>query len=68
MVNYRKEQELPLSYGKVGKSSRVPNLASQKGALCHIVSIYLRDIEVLISASPEAALLGTTSVQPWEKH
>tara|TARA_B100000780_G_scaffold171725_1_gene120198 strand:- start:41 stop:277 length:237 start_codon:yes stop_codon:yes gene_type:complete len=38
---------------KIGKSSRIPNLASEIGALCHI----FRDIDVC-SAFPEAALLG----------
>ena len=40
---------------KTGNSSRIPNLASEIGALCHI----FRDIDVF-SAFPEAALLGAT--------
>ena len=40
---------------KIGNSSRIPNLASEIGALCHI----FRDIDVS-SAFPEAALLGAT--------
>jgi hypothetical protein len=39
---------------KIGNSSGIPNLASEIGALCHI----FRDIYIL-SAFPEAALLGT---------
>ena len=41
---------------KIGNSSRIPNLASEIGALCHI----FRDIDVFFSAFPEAALLGAT--------
>ena len=40
---------------KTPNSSRIPNLASEIGALCHI----FRDIDVF-SAVPEAALLGAT--------
>ena len=40
---------------KIVNSSRIPNLASKIGALCHI----FRDIDVF-SAFPEAALLGAT--------
>jgi hypothetical protein len=40
---------------KIGNSSRIPNLASEIGALCHI----FRDIDIF-SAFPEAALLGAT--------
>ena len=40
---------------KIGKSSRIPNLASEIGALCHI----FRDIDV-ISAFTEVVLLGAT--------
>ena len=43
---------------KIGNSSRIPNLASEIGALCHI----FRDIDVF-SAFPEAALLGETLVK-----
>jgi hypothetical protein len=44
---------------KIGNSSRIPNLASEIGALCHI----FRDIDVF-SAFPKAALLGATL---WEE-
>ena len=40
---------------KIGNSSRIPNLASEIGALCHV----FRDIHVF-SAFPEATLLGAT--------
>ena len=42
---------------KIVNSSRIPNLALEIGALCHI----FRDIEVF-SVFPEAALLGETLV------
>ena len=40
---------------EIGNSSRIPKLASEIGALCHI----FRDIYVF-RAFPEAALLGAT--------
>ena len=43
---------------KIGNSSRIPNLASKIGALCHI----FRDIDVF-SAFTEVALLGATLVK-----
>ena len=43
---------------KIVNSSRIPNLASKIGALCHI----FRDIDVF-SAFPEVALLGETLVK-----
>ena len=43
---------------KIGNSSRIPNLASKIGALCHI----FRDIDVF-SAFTEVALLGETLVK-----
>ena len=43
---------------KTPNSSRIPNLASEIGALCHI----FRDIDVFI-VFPAAALLGETLVK-----
>ena len=42
----------------IGNLSRIPNMASKIGALCHI----FREINVS-SAFPEAALLGETLVK-----